>query len=157
MFLETEIQLWKTRKSRLPDEILFRIISLHPPKSAAQMRSLSTRWRNLWSKALMLHGRTEQILQVIPEFLDDFEELGLLKQFRWLQHQFSQNGILLARIQDQKELHLDFHEKQETPKNFDCHLKLHSIKQSKFSLLSIKVLCLFRLSRLGWSVCIFRL
>ena len=96
----------------------------------------------------MLHGRTEQILRVITGFLDDFEEVDLLKQFRWLQYQFSQNGTLLARIQDQKELHLDFHENQETPKNFDWHLKLHSIKQSNFSLSAIKVLCLTSVSSL---------
>lgn len=62
--------------SKLPEEILCRIISLLPTKPAAQIRLLSTRWKDLWQKAVILHGRLEEMVLAITAFLDVSAQLG---------------------------------------------------------------------------------
>ncbi|XP_059628187.1 F-box protein At2g39490-like isoform X2 [Cornus florida] len=110
--------------SKLPNEILFRILTLIPFDSAVKMikiGALSTRLNDLWT--LVQHGAEVDIKSALADFLNRFDELDPLKNPRRLQFHFGLDQILLASIGLNRKLHLDFSEgKQELPRQFRWQL-----------------------------------
>ncbi|KAA8539422.1 hypothetical protein F0562_026114 [Nyssa sinensis] len=139
--------------SKLPDDILCPIILHLPFKSAVQTSIFSKRWRNLWKKALALHGTIQDTEKVITAFLDSTNELDEPSNPRGLVYHFGQGSSLLATVKDNTELHLDFfNEEQGIPENFDWRLRLHSPNLNGepiiFYRLSIRILHLSSVSNL---------
>ncbi|XVF00104.1 hypothetical protein REPUB_Repub03eG0256500 [Reevesia pubescens] len=117
-----------TAKEQLsfPDEILFRITTFLPFESAVQTTFLSTRWKDLWKKALVLNGTIEDAVFTILSLLDDFSELHPPRKKWGLQFNFGQGRVLFASIAPNNTLHLDFSAgEQEFPKSFDWLLPLN--------------------------------
>ncbi|KAJ4834845.1 hypothetical protein Tsubulata_038736 [Turnera subulata] len=94
--------------SRLPDEIIFHIISLLPSDSAIQTIFLSNRWRLLWQKALVKHGTKEDVVSALALFLANFNEQDPVKNTRKFQFHFGNGSVLLAIISPSNSLYLDF-------------------------------------------------
>lgn len=94
--------------SYLPKEILGRIISFLPNESSMETILISTRWRDLWNEAIIRHGASQDITNVIAGFLTNFEELDPLKHPRKLQLHFPKDSVLLATIANNSKLLLDF-------------------------------------------------
>ncbi|KAK6929305.1 F-box domain [Dillenia turbinata] len=113
--------------SNLPEEILCHIVSLVPLRLAAQTSLLSTRWRNVWTKAFAVRGTIEDIVSVTIAFVNDpckfYHPTDLCMVLPYQYHGYS---ILLCKLKWFSELHLDFcDEKHESPMKFDWHLNLH--------------------------------
>ncbi|WRX12585.1 F-box domain - like 10 [Theobroma cacao] len=63
--------------SRLPNNILYQIISLLPFRSAVRTTFLSTQWKDLWKEIVLdsVHDVTmERVVVIIFRFLNDFAE-----------------------------------------------------------------------------------
>ncbi|KAF7820477.1 F-box protein [Senna tora] len=104
--------------SRLPDEILCHVVSFLPNESALQTSLVSTRWRDLWNKAVVRYGALEDINGVIVEFLAHYEELHPLKHPRRLQFHYGENdeeeeegSVLSASIAANNKILLDYGKK----------------------------------------------
>nr|XP_043614068.1 F-box protein At2g39490 [Erigeron canadensis] len=95
--------------SKLPDEILAKILSIHPLDSGSKAVAHFTR---LWSKPLIKHGGREVNVQefesVISAFIANFDEEHPLKMPRKLEYHFNQGLIVTASIGVNMKLHLDF-------------------------------------------------
>ncbi|XP_022764282.1 F-box protein At2g39490-like [Durio zibethinus] len=112
--------------SCFPDEILFRIITFLPFESAVQTTLLSTRWKDLWKKTLVLKGTIEDVLVNIFSLLDDFAELHPPRNTWGFQFDFGQGRVLFVAIAPNNTLHLDFSSgEQEIPRSFDWLLPLN--------------------------------
>ncbi|XP_031257625.1 F-box protein At2g39490-like [Pistacia vera] len=112
--------------SRMPDEILFHIISLLPFESAIQTIFLSNRWRLLWNLALVQHGTKEEVASAVSGFLTNFNEQNPTKNTRKLRFHFGKDGILSAIIAPNNKLHLDFStERQDLVTQFGFELELN--------------------------------
>lgn len=112
--------------SELPDDILFRIISPLPYETLVQTRTLSKRWRELWKRASDFCGTIDGIPIVITSLLDPFYRQTATHNHREVQLHFGHSGGLLATIEDNGTLHLNFSDGgQETLKHFDWRLNLN--------------------------------
>ncbi|ESR49301.1 hypothetical protein CICLE_v10033929mg [Citrus x clementina] len=112
--------------SELPDDILFRIISPLPYETLVQTRTLSKRWRELWKRAPDFCGTIDGIPIVITSLLDPFYRQTATHNHREVQLHFGHSGGLLATIEDNGTLHLNFSDGgQETRKHFDWRLNLN--------------------------------
>lgn len=144
--------------SDLPDEVLFRIISLLPFDSARQTIFLSERWRQFWSLALVQHGTAEDVARAVSGFLTNFCEHNPTRNTRRLQYHFGRGSVLEAIIAGYDKLHLDFSTgKQVFPKPFSLELELNNhqnITHQPTSLLpfSVKTLSLVSVNFLSSEV-----
>ncbi|KAL9418875.1 hypothetical protein AB3S75_036765 [Citrus x aurantiifolia] len=106
--------------SELPDDILFRIISSLPCETLVQTRTLSKRWRELWKRASDFFGTIDGIPIVITSLLDPFYRQTATHNHREVQLHFGHSSGLLATIEDNGTLHLNFSDGgQETLAHFD--------------------------------------
>ncbi|OMO96989.1 hypothetical protein COLO4_14928 [Corchorus olitorius] len=81
--------------SRLPDEILCRIISILPFDSAFRTAALSTRWENLWKEAFSTrNGTIEDVFDAVFTFLNVFHELRRSKNNWEFQLPYDEGHIL---------------------------------------------------------------
>ncbi|XP_021295886.1 F-box protein At2g39490-like isoform X1 [Herrania umbratica] len=109
--------------SSLPNEILCRIISFLPFKSAVQTSLLSIRWKNLWKMALLKDGTKEEAVTAVFNFLNDFPQLHQPRNNWGLQYNFDQGSVLFVAIAPAGILHLDFSAgKQESQRQFSLSL-----------------------------------
>ncbi|XP_022764676.1 F-box protein At2g39490-like [Durio zibethinus] len=116
--------------SCLPDEILFRIITFLPFESAIQTTFLSTRWKDLWKKALVLNRTIEDAVAIILSYLDELHR----PTNQWgFQFNFGHGRVLFAAIATNNTLHLDFSlGEQEFPMLFDWLLPLNLPSRHKW-------------------------
>ncbi|XVF75388.1 hypothetical protein PTKIN_Ptkin13bG0184400 [Pterospermum kingtungense] len=115
--------------SRLPNNILNRIISLLPFESAVRTTFLSTQWKGLWKEALLTLVRDatmEDAVTAISSFLDDFDTQHRPRNKWGFKFKFGHGRVLLASIAPNNSLQLDFSAgKQEYARPFDWSLKLN--------------------------------
>ncbi|KAL9421967.1 hypothetical protein AB3S75_034272 [Citrus x aurantiifolia] len=112
--------------SELPDDILFRIISSLPCETLVQTRTLSKRWRELWKRASDFFGTIDGIPIVITSLLDPFYRQSAAHNHREVQLHFGHSSGLLATIEDNGTLHLNFSDGgQETLAHFDWRLNVN--------------------------------
>ncbi|KAJ8759153.1 hypothetical protein K2173_004160 [Erythroxylum novogranatense] len=118
--------------SGLPDEMLQHIISLLPFESAIETIFLSKRWRLLWEKSLVKHGKKEDIATAISTFLNNFNEQNPSKNTRKFEFHFENDDQVLAIVGPNNKLHLCFStENQEFPLPFGLQLRFDHQNISK--------------------------
>ncbi|EOY18186.1 F-box family protein, putative [Theobroma cacao] len=114
--------------SRLPDNILYHIISSLPFQSAVRTTFLSTQWKDLWKEALLTSVRDvimEDAVTAISSFVDDFEQ-DRPRNEGGVKFELGHGRVFLAAIPPNNSLQLDFSAgKQEFPRPFDWLLKLN--------------------------------
>lgn len=112
--------------SKLPDDILFMIISSLPHETLVQTRTLSKRWRNLWKRASNFFGTIDGIPIVIASLLDPVYRQTVAHNHREVQLHFGRNSVLIATIEDSGKLHLNFSNGgQETLEHYTWRLNLN--------------------------------
>ncbi|XP_017984502.1 PREDICTED: F-box protein At2g39490 [Theobroma cacao] len=119
--------------SCFPDEILCHIITFLPFESAVQTTFLSTRWKDLWKKARVLHGTIEDAVVTILSLLNDLADLHPPRNKWGFQFNFGHGRALFAAIAPNNTLHLDFSAREhKLSKSFDWLLPLNLPKRDKW-------------------------
>ncbi|CAL0308305.1 unnamed protein product [Lupinus luteus] len=112
--------------TNLPNEILGHIVSFLPNESSLETILLSTRWRDLWNKAIVRYGTAEDIIAVLATFLTHFDVLDPLKHPRKLQFHFDEDTVVLATIANNGKLLIDFSPwKKVTQIQYELQFKLN--------------------------------
>ncbi|XVF75389.1 hypothetical protein PTKIN_Ptkin13bG0184500 [Pterospermum kingtungense] len=115
--------------SRLPNNILYCIISLLPFESAVRTTFVSTHWKDLWKEALLTLVRDvtmEDAVTAISSFLENFN-IHHKPRNKWgFKFEFGHGRVLLVTIAPNNTLQLDFSAgTQEYARPFDWSLKLN--------------------------------
>lgn len=98
--------------SRLPLELLLYIISFLPFESARLTPFVSTRFRSVWSQALIVahshNGSTEDISHGLSRFINDFDEHNPSKNTRRLELHFDKSNFLSTILAPNNVIHMSF-------------------------------------------------
>lgn len=116
--------------SRLPDEILCRIISFLPFEAALKTSSLSKRWSGLWNLASVQQSTVDGIATAVAKFVTSFDKLNPLGHPRRLQLHFGESEVLLATLAANDKLKVEFSAgEKKCPRHFSWQLKLNHEKE----------------------------
>ncbi|KAK9059767.1 hypothetical protein SSX86_020471 [Deinandra increscens subsp. villosa] len=140
--------------SKLPDEILGKILSIHPLDSGSKAVAVFT---GLLNRPCIKNGGTPLKIQdfesLIGDFLDSFDENYPLKMPRKAEFHFSNDFIITASLGLNKKLNLDFSKgNQEFPRQFGWEIVLNTMDfaHSSPNLFSVKTL---KLTSVNYSRC----
>ncbi|KAI3816077.1 hypothetical protein L1987_15765 [Smallanthus sonchifolius] len=124
--------------SKLPDEVLTQILSIHPLDSGSKAVALFT---GLLNRSSIKYGQDFE--SVIGDFLLNFDENNPLKMPRKLEFHLSKDLIITASIGMNRKLNLDFSKgNQEFPRQFGWEIVLNTMDFAHSSphLFSVKTL-----------------
>ncbi|KAI3734838.1 hypothetical protein L6452_14317 [Arctium lappa] len=127
--------------TKLPDDILASILSIHPLDSGSKSVALFT---GLWNRTCIKYGvQIQDFESVIGDFLVKFDENNPLKIPRKLEYHFNRGLIVTASIGLNNKLNLDFSKgNQDFPRQFGWEIVLNTMDfpQSSPYLFSVKTL-----------------
>ncbi|OMO73676.1 hypothetical protein COLO4_26933 [Corchorus olitorius] len=139
--------------SRLPNCILYHIISKLPLEFAVQTSCLSTLWKDVWQKALLVMVEDPSIEDIditLTNFVEQLPEFNRPTQNRGFKFNFGRGRFLLVAIASNNRLVFDFSsaEEQELARPFDLLLPLNYKRPSR-ELIEVKSLHLKSVSPLA--------
>ncbi|CAA7029473.1 unnamed protein product [Microthlaspi erraticum] len=98
--------------SSLPLELLLHIISFLPFESARLTPFVSTRFRSVWSQALLVahshNGSTEDISHGVSRFINNFDEHNPSKNTRKLELHFDKSNFVSTILAPHNVMHMSF-------------------------------------------------
>ncbi|GAB4836568.1 hypothetical protein Ancab_001481 [Ancistrocladus abbreviatus] len=94
--------------SRLPNQILARIVLSLPLETATALSLLSTQWRDLWNARLIQHGTVVGITEAIFKFCDQIDESDPLSNPLTLEYHLDYISFVLPVFGASQKVHMDF-------------------------------------------------